>query len=180
MNWFLVIFCTPGTAFYICKNEYPLDGRCLPLKPLWKLGVTLSLYIFFFFLIILPWLVNLASLMYDVDQWLSGRVSALDSVVPGLIFSGGDHSIHCWWNLIRSKQLSCGSVCHVQVFAGFSGYGNSIYNDLSNHCKNWEWPEVVVSTEDLGSSIFLIVKHHWKGDIVPIVQYCQNINGNIY
>ena len=26
------------------------------------------------------------------------------------------------------KQLSCGSVCRAQVFAWFSGHGNTIYN----------------------------------------------------
>ena len=31
-----------------------------------------------------------------------------------------------WWDLIRSKQLSSVSVCHAQVFAGFSGHANSI------------------------------------------------------
>ena len=34
--------------------------------------------------------------------------------------------IHCWWDLIRTKQLSSISVCRAQVFAGFSGHGNSI------------------------------------------------------
>ena len=75
----------------------------------------------------MPWLVNLASLLCDVDRWLSGRVLALHSVVASLISSGGDHSIHCWWDLIRSKQLPSGSICHMQVFARFSGHGNSIY-----------------------------------------------------
>ena len=76
----------------------------------------------------LPWLVNLASLVCDVDWWLSVRVLALHSVVAGLISSEGDHGIHCWWDLIRSKQLSSVSVCHMQVFAGFSDHGNSIHN----------------------------------------------------
>ena len=39
---------------------------------------------------------NLASLVCDVGCWLGGRVSALHSVVTGLISSGGDHTIHCW------------------------------------------------------------------------------------
>ena len=47
---------------------------------------------------------------------LSGRVSPLLSVVAGSTFSGGDHGIRCWWDLIRSKQLSSVSICHVQVF----------------------------------------------------------------
>ena len=76
----------------------------------------------------LPWLVNLASLVCDVDWWLSGRVSVLHYVVAGLISTGGDHSIHCWWDLIWLKQLSSGSVCRAQVFVGFSGDDNSIYN----------------------------------------------------
>ena len=58
----------------------------------------------------------------------SGRISALRSVVAGSISSGGDHGIHWWWDLIRSKQLSSVSVCHTQVFARFSGQGNSIHN----------------------------------------------------
>ena len=64
--------------------------------------------------------------MCDVDWWLCGRVSALHSVVAGSISSRGDHGIHCWWDLIRSKQLSNVSMCHVQIFAGFSGHGNTI------------------------------------------------------
>ena len=69
--------------------------------------------------------------MCDVDRWLSGRVSALHSVVTGSISSGGNHGIHCWWDLIRPKQLSSVSVCRTQVFAGFSGHGNSIHNIIS-------------------------------------------------
>ena len=63
----------------------------------------------------------------DVDWWLSGRISALHSVGAGSIFSGKDHGIHCWWDLTRSKQLFCVSLCNAQVFAGFSGHGNSIH-----------------------------------------------------
>ena len=29
----------------------------------------------------------------------------LHSVIVGLISSGGDHGMHCWWDLKRSKQL---------------------------------------------------------------------------
>ena len=36
------------------------------------------------------------------------------------------HRIHCWWGLIRSKQLSCVSVCRAQVFTEFSGHSNLI------------------------------------------------------
>ena len=46
------------------------------------------------------------SLLCDTDRWPSGRVSDLQSVVAGLISSVGDHSMHCWWDPIRSKQLS--------------------------------------------------------------------------
>ena len=35
---------------------------------------------------------------------------------------------HCWWDLIRLKQLSSVSLCRMQVFTGFSGHGNSIHN----------------------------------------------------
>ena len=54
----------------------------------------------------LLWLVDLAALVYDVGLWLSGKVSALHSVDIGSIYSGEDHGIHCWGDLIRSKQLS--------------------------------------------------------------------------
>ena len=43
------------------------------------------------------------------------------AILNQLVFSGGDHGIHCWWDLIRSKQLSSGSVCRAQVFAGVYG-----------------------------------------------------------
>ena len=59
--------------------------------------------------------------MCDVNRLLIGRVSVLHSVVASSISSGRDHGIHCWWDQIRSKQLSIGSICRVQVFAGFSG-----------------------------------------------------------
>ena len=35
----------------------------------------------------------------------------LHAVVVGSISSGGDQSVHCWWDLIRSKQLSSVSIC---------------------------------------------------------------------
>ena len=46
------------------------------------------------------------------DHSLQSQVSAVQSVVAGSISSDGDHGIHCWWDLIRSKQLSSVSVCH--------------------------------------------------------------------
>ena len=76
----------------------------------------------------LLWLVNLASLVCDVIQWLNGRVSALHSVVAGLISRVRDHGIHCRRDLTWPKQLSNGNVCCTQVFARFSGHGNSFYN----------------------------------------------------
>ena len=60
--------------------------------------------------------------------WLSCTVLAPQSVVGGSIYSGGDHGIHSWWDLIKSKQLSSVSVCHAKVFAAFSDHGNSIHN----------------------------------------------------
>ena len=74
------------------------------------------------------WLVDLASLVCDVDCWLSCRVSAQYSVVTGSISTEGNHGMHYWWDLIRLKQLSSVSVCRTPVFAGFSGRGNSIHN----------------------------------------------------
>ena len=56
---------------------------------------------------------------------VSSRDSPLHSVVTGSISSGGNH---CWWELIRLKQLSSVSVCRAQVFAGFFCHGNSRYN----------------------------------------------------
>ena len=51
------------------------------------------------------------SLHCDMGCWLSCRVSALQSVVAASISSGGNPGIHCWWDLIRSKQQSSVSVC---------------------------------------------------------------------
>ena len=70
----------------------------------------------------------------DVGGWLSSRVLALHSVITGLISSRGDHGIPCWWDLIRSKQLFSVSTCSAQVFAGFSGHGNSIRD--SENCQH--------------------------------------------
>ena len=90
----------------------------------------------------LPWLVDLASLVCDINWCLSCRVSALQSVVTGSISSGGDYGIHCWWDLIRSKQLSSVPV--------FSSHGNSIRRksirldtrgrarwSIGNSVRNW-------------------------------------------
>ena len=56
---------------------------------------------------------TLASFVCDMNWWLSCRVLAMQSVVAGSISSGGDYGIHCWWDLIRSKQLSSVPVCRV-------------------------------------------------------------------
>ena len=76
----------------------------------------------------IPWLVDLASLMCDMNCWLSCRISSLQSVVAGLISSGGDYSIHCWLDLIRSKQLTPVPVSRAWVFGEFSANGNSIHS----------------------------------------------------
>ena len=51
--------------------------------------------------------------------------------------------IHCWRDLIRSKQLSSVSVCRAKVLAGFSGHGNSIHNIISQlkieECRSQQW-----------------------------------------
>ena len=60
-------------------------------------------------------------------QKFSGRALAQHSVVIGSNFSGRDHGIHCWRDLIRLKQLSSGFYMLHTVLAGFSGHGNSIY-----------------------------------------------------
>ena len=52
-----------------------------------------------------------------MNQWLSGRVPVLQFVVAGSISSGGYHTIHSWWGLIKSKQLTSVPVCHT----GFLG-----------------------------------------------------------
>ena len=47
------------------------------------------------------------------------------STLLGLISSVYlDHGIHCWWDPIRSKQLSSISVCRAQEFARFFGHSN--------------------------------------------------------
>ena len=74
----------------------------------------------------LPWLVNLASLVCDMDCRLRYGASARQSVVAGSISRGGDHGIHCRWDLMRSKNLSSVSVCRTWVFVGFSCHGSSI------------------------------------------------------
>ena len=63
--------------------------------------------------------------MYYVNWWVSGKVSALHSVVAGSISSREYHGNTL---LMRPNKLSSVSVCHEQVFAGFSGQDNSIHN----------------------------------------------------
>ena len=80
-------------------------------------------------------LVKLASLACDVGRWLSDTVSALHSMVAGSLSSDGCHGIRCWWDLIRSKQLS--SVSHVGALPGFSSRRNSIYIYETNVSVYW-------------------------------------------
>ena len=65
------------------------------------------------------WLVNSTMLVCDADQWLSGRFSALHFVVAGSISCGGDHGIHCWWDLLRLKQVSSVSICYMHYLPDF-------------------------------------------------------------
>ena len=62
------------------------------------------------------------------ENWKNKQIINKLSVVAGSISSGGDHGIHCWWDLIRSKQLSSVPVYRACVFGRFSGHGNSIHN----------------------------------------------------
>ena len=68
--------------------------------------LTLTLTHSYTYICFIPWLVNLASLVCDMGYWLSGKVSALHSVVAGSISTGGGQGKRCWWDLIRLKQLS--------------------------------------------------------------------------
>ena len=54
-------------------------------------------------------------------------LSLLNILTPTATIYYRDHDIYCWWDLIRSKQLFSVSVCHAEVFAGFSGHGNPIH-----------------------------------------------------
>ena len=51
-------------------------------------------------------------------------------------YIGEDLGINYWRDLIESKQLPGASECPVQVFAGFSGHSNSIYNILNTYKEN--------------------------------------------
>ena len=53
------------------------------------------IYIYIYIVVAHLRLVHLTSLICDVNRWLSGRVSALQSMVAGSIFCGRDHGIHC-------------------------------------------------------------------------------------
>ena len=74
------------------------------------------------------YLVNLAWLVCNMNWSLSGRVSALYSVITGSISSRRYDVIYNWWDQIWSKPLSSVFVCHAQLFTQFSGRGNSIHN----------------------------------------------------
>ena len=64
-----------------------------------------------------------------MDCWYSCRVLALQSVVAGSIWHGGDHGMHCWWDLVGSGRVS---VCRAWLSERFSCHSNSIHkiNDL--------------------------------------------------
>ena len=66
----------------------------------------------------LPWPENLANTYARHTEPLN---SCFDLI-------GEDHFIHYWWDLIRLKQLSSGFVRRAQVFGGFSGHSNWIYD----------------------------------------------------
>ena len=76
----------------------------------------------------LPWLVNLGSLKYRVDNKLSVRFLPLHSVVACSISNGGYHGIHCWLHPMRMKQQPNGSVCHVHCLPDFLVMVIQIYN----------------------------------------------------
>ena len=57
-----------------------------------------------------------------------GTLVWIELPTAGSISSGGYHGIHCWWDLIMSKQLSGVSLCRAWVFTGFSGHDTLIHN----------------------------------------------------
>ena len=66
----------------------------------------------FIYIYIYDWLIWHRSCV----AWTGGplvEVRFLHSGVTSSISRGGDHGMHCWWDQIRSKQLSCMS--HVGV-----------------------------------------------------------------
>ena len=62
---------------------------------------------------------HLASLVCDADQSLNDRVSILHSGAAGSLISREENGIHCWWDIIRSKEPSSGSVCPTQCLPDF-------------------------------------------------------------
>ena len=66
------------------------------------------------------------SIYHDLPHWRSNQWP--QNAEPKLYHWAISPHRTQWWDLIRSKQLSSVSVCHVQVFAGFSSHGNSIHN----------------------------------------------------
>ena len=67
-------------------------------------NLNVSCKLFGYLAALLLWLVDLASLVCDMNWWLSCRVSALQSVVAWSISSCGDYGIHSWCDLIRSTS----------------------------------------------------------------------------
>ena len=71
----------------------------------------------------LPWPENPANTYARHTETLDSCSGLIRSSVLEI-----EHGILCWWDLIRSKQLSSVSVCRAEVFARFSGHSNSIHN----------------------------------------------------
>ena len=65
----------------------------------------------------LPWIINLTSFVW-CGQPVSGRVSALRSVVADSISSWEYHSMHSWLHIGSKEQLSC-SICRAKCLPDF-------------------------------------------------------------
>ena len=109
--------------------------------------------------------------MYNINWWLSCRISALQSVVAGSISCGGDHSICCWWDLIKSKHLSSVSICCAYMVTGFYGHSSSIHNiffiiqikKISESKKNKSINEkYLVCYYNKKNTIFLVANLEWS------------------
>ena len=135
-NWLCIISCLSGRF-----GKYGFWMIYLRVQDIFTEEKKKSTFPFFWskYLCIVSSLVNLRSLVCDVDWQLSGRVPVLYSVVAISISIGRDHGIHCWWDLIKSKQLSSVSVCGTQMFAGFSDHGNSIHKKIFHKKGMWWW-----------------------------------------
>ena len=88
--------------------------------------VRIYMYIFFFKL--RNYIVNWITMTRISGEHLRTTFNSQHNLSTKKMRINVHYGIYCWWHLKRSKQLSCVSVCHAQVFAGFSGHGNSINN----------------------------------------------------